>query len=316
MNPIYEAINTVKNNAERAIPVKPEDYIGEDGFWYCGKCKTRKQNTYNFPWGPETVMHLCHCMSKKHEREMEERKIKRIEDSYYDFKNNFAAPCIELYRWFEHNKSYEKSEKLKKERISLLKTLCFSEEKMIDWRFENDDRSNEKISDAMKRYADGFAGFLEQGRGICLYGDVGVGKSYFAACIANQLTDGGIPVLMTNFEWIRNKVQESYSGRQKFIDNLKNYKLLVIDDFGSESDSEYMYELVFSVIDARIRGGLPMIITTNLTREQLKNPVGVKKTRIYSRIIGACYPIAVHGCDKRNEQMKAKNLDMKALLGL
>lgn len=316
MNGIFEAINIAKNNSEKAIPINPEDYIGDDGFYYCGKCKTKKQGTFSFPWGEMTVMHLCKCMSEEEKKRQEEWKIKRLESSYSQFKNNYSVPCFELLSWFDDHKNYQKSEKLKKERVSLLKKLCFSDGKMENWRFENDDRGNARLSAAMQRYAESFDDFLEKGQGICLYGDVGVGKSYFAACIANRLTDRGISVLMTNFEWIRNKVQESYSGRQKFIDSLKNYKLFVIDDFGSESDSEYMYELVFSVIDARLRCGLPMIITTNLTKEQLKTPNNARKNRIYSRIIGACYPIAVLGCDRRKEQMRSKSLDVKTMLGL
>lgn len=316
MNSVFDAINTIKDNAEKAIPVNPGDYIGEDGMYYCGKCKTKKQDSYEFAWGTMTVMQLCKCEKEREASLEKQRKIRRLEDGYFRFKESFPNPCIELLKWFDDHKQYEESRVLKGEKVSLLKKLCFSEEKMLTFCFEKDDLANPNISGAMRRYAEGFDKFLSTGKGICLFGDVGVGKSYFAACIANYLTERGVAVLMTNFESIRNRVQEGYSGRQRFIDGLQNYKLLIIDDFASESDSDYMYELVFSVIDKRIKSGLPMIITTNLKKEELSNPSGIKNSRLYSRILGSCYPIHVKGNDRRREALKKNGFDMKCNLEL
>ena len=42
--------------------------------------------------------------------------------------------------------------------------------------------------------------------GLLLFGDVGTGKSFFAGCIANALLDRDVPVLMTNFPTILNRL--------------------------------------------------------------------------------------------------------------
>ena len=72
-------------------------------------------------------------------------------------------------------------------------------------------------------------------------------------------------------------------------------KLLVIDDLGVESQTDYALEIIFSVIDGRYKNGQPLIITTNLTLEQLENPAKVEQSRIYDRILEMCFPIKVQG---------------------
>lgn len=82
--------------------------------------------------------------------------------------------------------------------------------------------------------------------------------------------------------------KRKWTDRQSYIDALKSYKLLVIDDLGVERDSDYAAEQVFSIIDARTRSKLPLIVTTNLTIEELKKPDTRKNARIYDRILELC----------------------------
>ncbi len=107
--------------------------------------------------------------------------------------------------------------------------------------------------------------------GLLLWGDVGTGKSFFAGCIANALVDKGVPVLMTNFSRILNTLTGMYSDdRSQFIDSFNKYSLLIIDDLGIERSSEFALEQVFNVIDSRYRSKKPLIVTTNLTLDELK----------------------------------------------
>jgi DNA replication protein DnaC len=99
---------------------------------------------------------------------------------------------------------------------------------------------------------------------------------------------------MTNFARLTNSLW-AIKEKQSYLDNLNKYSLLVIDDFAAERDTEYMNEMVFQVIDARYRSGLPLIITTNLTARELKTPNTVNKQRVYGRILEMCYPIEVKG---------------------
>jgi len=128
--------------------------------------------------------------------------------------------------------------------------------------------------------------------GLLLFGDVGTGKSFFAGCIANALLDRDVPVLMTNFPTILNRLTGMFSDdRADFIASFDEYDLLIIDDLGVERSTEYAMEQMFFVIDSRYRSRRPMIITTNLKLAELKNPPDLAHARIYDRILERCAPI-------------------------
>ena len=166
-----------------------------------------------------------------------------------------------------------------------------------------------------KRYSDNFEAFYKRKTGLLLYGSVGTGKTHVAACVANALIDKGYKVRMTNFGSIVSKLQESFQGRQKYIDDLaENYNLLIIDDLGAERQSEFMKEQIFNVIDSRYRSGKPMIVTTNLTAEQLKKPEDVASGRIYDRILERCHPLKIDGESMRRKKLREDFGEIEAML--
>lgn len=148
----------------------------------------------------------------------------------------------------------------------------------------------------------------------------GAGKSYMSFCIANELLSKGIPVIATSSINLINKIYESYrnygdEGEVEIINQLKNASLLVLDDLGAEHDGRTGKEkqIIYSVIDLRIRANKPTIITTNLTPKQLEAKLtgtdGV--TRTYDRIIEACPPIEVTGKSRRIEKHITKWILLK-----
>ena len=54
---------------------------------------------------------------------------------------------------------------------------------------------------------------------------------------------------------------------------MDDYSLLVVDDLGVERNTEYAMEQIFIVIDSRYRSKKPLIVTTNLKLEEIKNPL-------------------------------------------
>ena len=95
----------------------------------------------------------------------------------------------------------------------------------------------------------------------------------FSLADCKCLLDKGIPILMTNFSRILNTLTGIYSDdRNQFIDSFNKYSLLIIDDLGIERSSEFALEQVFNVIDSRYRSKKPLIVTTNLTLDELKHP--------------------------------------------
>lgn len=274
-------IDGLEQRAADRIKAKEGDYIGDDGLLYCGNCKTKKQTRIVILGNEKTPFCLCKCEVERRDREEEERKR------------------------FEFEK-----------RIKEYRRMGFPESEMQYWTFANADGSNEKIMSAAKNYVDNFGEFRKSGKGLLFFGTVGTGKTYVSACIANALIDKGHPVLMTNFARIANTVSGMWEGKQEYYDNLNRFHLLILDDLAAERKTEYMSEIVFNVIDARYRAGLPMIITTNLTSEELKHPSDISYQRTFSRLLEMCLPVKVEGKDKRLEKLKADIQPMKDMLGL
>lgn len=273
-------IDDIEQRASESIKAEQGDYI-VDGLLYCGKCKTPKQ-TRVFILGKErTPMCLCKCAVEKREREEAERK--QIE--------------------------FEK-------RVKEFRKIGFPESEMQNWTFANDDRTNEKITTVAENYVKNFSKMRDDGKGLLFFGDVGTGKTFYSACIANALIDKGYGVLMTNFARIANTVQGLFEGKQEYYDSLNRFPLLILDDLSAERKTEYMQEIVFNVIDSRYRAGLPLIITTNLTSEELKNPDDVTFKRTYSRLLEMCIPVKVEGKDRRREKLKDSFGEYKNILGL
>lgn len=275
-----EAFAAIERNAAANIKTEAGDYE-KDGLLHCGKCNTPKQCFVEVFGEIRKPPCLCKCAVEAREREEEARRQREFADK------------VQRYR-----------------------SMGFPESEMAKWNFAADDGSNPKMSAAMQNYVEHFAEFQAQGKGLLLFGDVGTGKTFLAACVANALIDKGVPCLVTNFARIANTVQGLFEGRQEYYDSLNRFPLLVLDDLSAERKTEYMQEIVFNVIDARYRAKLPLIITTNLTREELQNPADITYQRIFSRLFEMCTPIEIAGNDRRRAALKNDIAATKQLLGL
>ena len=80
--------------------------------------------------------------------------------------------------------------------------------------------------DVYKRQVENWKEAYKNNTGLLLFGDVGTGKSFFAGCIANALLDRDVPVLMTNFPTILNRLTGMFSDdRADFIASFDEYDL-------------------------------------------------------------------------------------------
>ena len=277
---LEQAFEALVARSKKAIPINDGDYTGSDGLLYCGNCNTPKQKEITVLGKVRRPYCLCKCESEK--RDAEEAEQERI--------------------------------KLAK-RAEELRRSGFPDREMHEWTFANDDMENEQLTKAMKRYVENFPELKKQGKGLLLYGNVGRGKTYAACEVANALIDKGYSVMVTNFSRILNTLQGTFE-RQEYLDKLNGYSLLVIDDLGIERCTEFSKEQVYNVIDSRYRAGKPMIITTNLSIEQIKNPADIEDRRVYDRILERCFPIEFTGQNKRHKAVRESYGDMKELLGL
>lgn len=252
-----------------------DDYI-KDGLRYCGKCHTPKQ-TRVMLGGRERIMGMnCKCEAEEYERKKEEERQKEL--------------------------AYK---------VQRLRKAGFTESRLSSYTFDSDDGSNPELGKLARKYVDNFPKLRSMGKGLLLFGDVGSGKTFMASAIANALIEKGVPCCVTSFTHLSNL---EITKRQEFINGMGYFDLLVIDDLAAERNTEYMNEMVYAVIDARYRSGLPLIVTTNLTSDELKNAQDTNKRRIYSRLFDMTYPYEVTGKDRRRQNLRKEYDEMKELL--
>lgn len=249
----------------------------KDGLLHCCKCNRATQVEVEFMNKKKVVRCICDCRKK----ELEE---------------------------FEERKKFEERERRR--------SICFSENHIKSYTFDKDDKNDMRLSNAMIKYVENFDDFKKSGEGLLLYGNVGTGKTFYTACIANKLIDEGYHVLLTSFSKIVNELQGMFKGKQEYMDSLNQYSLLILDDLGIERHTEYMQEHIYNIVDSRYRTGLPFIITTNLTLNELKNPQDLSYARIYDRILERCFPIMMNGVSRRRETIKDNYFSTKQKLGL
>lgn len=282
MEPITDIINFINARTSRQYSEHEGDSRNEDGLLMCGKCHTQKECVITKSDGTTKTVHCaCDCSVAQNAREAEEKR-KRDHMQYLDNMRRTGFPDAE----------------------------------MREWTFAKSDHTDQRNENIAHKYASNFAAMREQGIGLLLCGQVGTGKSFLAACIANELVSQGTPCLMTNFNRIISRVSEKFGGDQKYLDDLNRFDLLIIDDLGAERDTEFTWEKVMNVIDARYRAGLPLIITTNLEPKDFTDRGDIRRQRVFSRLKEMCVCLEVRGADRRGKKMQDKLQTAKSLLGL
>ena len=153
-------------------------------------------------------------------------------------------------------------------------------------KFEVND-TNRKVYEKCKRYADSFSIMLptkdERGNvtppqkernGLFITGSYGTGKTHLACSIANQLMQGGVPVICMTMIDLLAKIKSSFDANENATEAeiMKLYEdipLLVIDDIGSEQPTEWGSTRIYAIINARYEAYMPTIVTTNYTADEL-----------------------------------------------
>lgn len=256
-----------------------DDYI-QDGIRYCGRCHQPKQAWVELGGQQRLVPITCACETEDRAREQDEAAHKNFLTQMKAMQSEFGISDV-------------------------------------SWRkftFTEDDGSSPKISNVCRRYVDRWPEMKEGNIGILFYGSCGTGKSFFACSVVNALLEQNVRAAVTNFPRLLNLLQGARE-KQTLIDHLQRYELLVIDDLGVERDSAYALEQVFGVIDARARSGLPLIVTTNLSLDDLKNPASMQQARIYDRVLELC-PITIKmtGESKRTGNAEARRNKAREIL--
>lgn len=175
--------------------------------------------------------------------------------------------------------------------------------KWRSWTFDKDDNSAPVITQFLKSWLDKFDENLSINAGIRFHGNVGTGKTFFAACLANEIFNRyNIPVMMATLPTLIDAKDSKLSENDWQWNYANKCKVLVLDDIGTEAKTGYRQELLFNLINNRLMLEKALtIITTNISSTDLENErENMETARVYSRIVELCpIPITMNGKDHR-----------------
>ena len=250
-------------------------------------------------------------------------KLLGIKDYRALYQNNFIENIATAYSrcnceeankiWKQYDEIIEK-EKLKEFNL-----------KQIDKLFKNNNLGKRQLDSTFKNYkitdknknayenAKKYTNKLINGEtnmGLFITGTYGVGKTYLASCIANETIKNNITVifgtLIQLLDFIKDTYKDYNTSDKEYLDLYSSIDLLIIDDLGKEKPTEWVLEKLFLIVNNRYNNYLPIVITTNYNRKQLRERLCINKNySIVDSIISRLYEMCC-GIEIKDEDHRAK----------
>lgn len=276
MNAFQNAFDSLVEQSEKLA--QDGDYIGDDGLLRCGKCNQKKQCEVKINYPSGAVIRrpyiMCACEREKYQRSQKEEEVKELK------------------------------------RVSLMDEAL----KEVTFEAVEINQRNERVFGIGRQYVEMFDVMYKNNQGLLLYGPPGTGKTWLAACIANALLDRGTRVIMTSFVKLLSVSNLRKEDDEETIRRITGAPLLIVDDLGAERETDYALERVYNIIDSRYRAKKPMILTTNLSMDEIKRTDSIRHQRIYDRIIQYCYPVEFACPSWRRREAGRRFDEMKKIL--
>lgn len=134
--------------------------------------------------------------------------------------------------------------------------------------------------DFLKSYAENF----KPGTNSFFFtGATGLGKTHLSLAVMNKVTEKGYSVFYGSADNIIKQMEKERFGRSNgdIEEEIENADLLIIDDLGTEFKTAFSETAVYQIINNAILNGKPMIISSNLSIDELEERYG---QRVVSRL--------------------------------
>jgi len=163
------------------------------------------------------------------------------------------------------------------------------------------------------KYSENWDTMYANNRGLLLYGKAGSGKTFLSFAIANALYRRGKAVMAISISRLLSVIRDSFDrhgdlGESDVLNTVRDASLLILDDIGVEYKTAWAYEKLYAIIDTRYRANKPVIITTNLSLDALRENLATidlktrttdPSERVFSRISEMCAFHEVRGSSWR-----------------
>lgn len=284
---IDDLILNAEQNSRDSFKLESGDYIGDGSrlLYRDGKVSLDGNGK---PLTDKGLIYCGKCNQLKHYRIFAKFLSKELEPFV-------LCKCGEKLDQREHDRIIEEN---RQRRIA--ENLANADALLLKSTFATDKRPNSEFSRFALDYCRCWRDkYQPNGTGLFIYGDVGVGKTFLASCIANAVAKTyGCSIKALS---VTKAINDLFSTENKsaYIDDLAGVDLLVLDDFGAERRTDYALEQVFSIVDRRYNTQKPLIITSNLDYKLLEQPRDLRLKRIFSRVRGMCIPLEITGQSMR-----------------
>lgn len=161
-----------------------------------------------------------------------------------------------------------------------------------------------RYTDAAHPMAEKLADAIESGRNAFVFGRVGTGKTHLVSAAAYVLMRRERKVLFTSMWRVLDAIKQGFSEDYDPMPKYQNVEVLILDDLGKESPTDFALERFFALVDERSARMLPTIVTTQYKPSELierlaKNGDVDTAIAIVSRLRQDCECIELTGADRR-----------------
>lgn len=148
--------------------------------------------------------------------------------------------------------------------------------------------------------------FASDRRSFLLCGDTGLGKTHLSTAVAKCVIESGYDVIYETaqnvfFDFDNDRFRDRFGGEEPVSGKYLECDLLILDDLGTETVSQFSLSCLYNIINTRLNRGLPMIISTNLSSTDIRR---IYQDRITSRLFGEFTIKQFVGRDIRRQKIK------------
>lgn len=144
--------------------------------------------------------------------------------------------------------------------------------------------ANPRDQDQFRRLAADARAFAESPEGwLLIHGASGAGKTHVAAAIANRCIERGLPALFVVVPDLLDHLRATFNPGSdttydRLFEQVRNAPVLILDDLGTQSATQWAQEKLFQVLNHRYNSQLPTVVTTNLTLDRLDERLRMRLT--------------------------------------
>lgn len=203
-------------------------------------------------------------------------------------------------------------QKLRREEIESLSSLSISSFDTMELRYYPN-TMDDKLGEPVRSYMGGLLAelrayaeeFDRSSESLMLFGNAGLGKTHAALAIAGIVLEKGYDVIYVSSPDFFSKLEALHFGadpggeEETLLQTAAGADLLILDDLGTEFNSNFFLSTLYSLLNNRLGAHLPTIVTTNITDGALLEKLYTEK--ISSRL-SAFVPCLFAGQDIRSQK--------------